>query len=1059
MIFENEAQFEEALIENLKNNGWDDKDGVLKHPTEKQLVDNWASIIFENNNNIDRLNGCPLTDSEMAQILEQVTSLRTPLKLNSFINGKTVAITRDNAADKLHCGKEISLKIFHPQEIAAGQTRYQIAQQPHFTTLSKLTGDRRGDVILLINGMPVIHIELKRTGVPASQAVNQISKYLHEGVFTGIFSLVQVFVAMNPEEMLYFASPGTSGKVNERFCFHWADFNNEPINDWKTITSKFLSIPEAHQLIGSYTVADDSDGVLKVMRSYQLYAARAISDCVAKVNARKQWGMPGIRGGYIWHTTGSGKTMTSFKSAQLIANSKNADKVVFLMDRIELGTQSLAEYRSFAAADDAIQGTENTAELRSRLKSNSVNDTLIVTSIQKMSLIHSEAGGMTDSDLEQMRGKRIVFIIDECHRSTFGDMMHTIKNTFPDALFFGFTGTPIHEENAKKMSTTTDIFGDELHRYSIADGIRDGNVLGFDPYMVCTHKDVDLREKVALNKANAATSTDALADEQKRKVYYYWMDTSKIGMGDINEMSGPEKYGIEHFMPSNQYQEEEHRKKVVEDILSGWERISHGGKFHGILATSSIPEAIEYFRMFRDIAPHLNVTALFDPNIDNSGNKAISKEEGLKEIIEHYNSLYGKEYIIPTHAAMKKDMAMRLAHKKTYINIENRPKERIDILIVVDQMLTGFDSKWINVLYLDKVIDYALLIQAFSRTNRLFAGDEKPFGIVRYYRKPHTMHRNIKEAVKLYSGDKPFGLFANKLPINMVRCNELFSQMEMVFKEGGSEDFSKLPESDSAKAKFAELFNEFHKYLEAAKVQGFSWGDDNVYEDPDPDTGKFNFVEVTFNESQFNALVQRYKELTRSIEPSPTGEPAPVAPFDIKGYLTEIDTGHIDTQYMNENFTKWLKALEQGDVSPEELDVLYANLHRTFATLSQEDQGFAELFIHDIQSGGVTVKSGMTLRDYITRYAQRARNQQIAKLVDAIGVNEEQLEAMMRLDINEGNINDFGRFDALVGTVDKAKAQAYFERVEGIKIPLFKVNARVDKLLRSFLESDGFDIA
>lgn len=163
MIFENEAQFEEALIANLKNNGWDDKDGVLWNPTEKQLVDNWASIIFENNNNIDRLNGCPLTDSEMAQILEQVTSLRTPLKLNAFINGKTVAITRDNADDKLHCGKEVSLKLFHPQEIATGQTRYQIAQQPQFTTSSKLTGVRRGDVMLLINGMPVIHIELKRT--------------------------------------------------------------------------------------------------------------------------------------------------------------------------------------------------------------------------------------------------------------------------------------------------------------------------------------------------------------------------------------------------------------------------------------------------------------------------------------------------------------------------------------------------------------------------------------------------------------------------------------------------------------------------------------------------------------------------------------------------------------------------------------------------------------------------------------------------------------------------------------------------------------------------------
>ena len=281
--------------------------------------------------------------------------------------------------------------------------------------------------------------------------------------------------------------------------------------------------------------------------------------------------------------------------------------------------------------------------------------------------------------------------------------------------------------------------------------------------------------------------------------------------------------------------------------------------------------------------------------------------------------------------------------------------------------------------------------------------------------------------------------------------------METVFKEGGSEDFSKLPESDAAKAKFAELFNAFHEHLEAVKVQGFSWGDTEVFGDQDPDTGTTEMVEVAFDESRFNALVRRYKELSTRTDP-PEDETVPVAPFDIKGYLTEINTGQIDTQYMNENFTKWLKALEQGDVSPEEIDALYANLHRTFATLSQEDQGFAELFIHDIQSGEVSVESGMTLRDYITRYAQRARNKQVAKLVDAIGVDEEQLEAMMRLDINEANINDFGRFKALVDTVDKAKARAYFERVDRREISPFKVNARVDKLLRRFLESGGFDI-
>lgn len=417
MTFQKEADFEEALIKVLADKGWEKE--VIKNPTEQDLIRNWAKILYDNNRGIDRLNNYPLTDGEMQQIIEQITELRTPLKLNGFINGKTVSIKRDNPDDKLHFGTEISLKIYDRREIAAGQSRYQIVQQPVFPTKSKMLNDRRGDLMLLINGMPVIHIELKRSGVPVSQAYNQIEKYSYEGVFTGLFSLVQVFVAMNPEETRYFANPGPDGKFNTDYYFHWADFNNEPINDWKAIASSLLSIPMAHQLIGFYTVADNADGVLKVMRSYQYYAASAISDVVSKT----KWDSGKQRGGYIWHTTGSGKTMTSFKSAQLIANSNDADKVIFLTDRIELGTQSLKEYRAFADENETVQATENTYVLLTKLKSNATADTLIVTSIQKMSNIRDEDGGLNASDIEIINGKRLVFIVDEAHRSTFGDTL------------------------------------------------------------------------------------------------------------------------------------------------------------------------------------------------------------------------------------------------------------------------------------------------------------------------------------------------------------------------------------------------------------------------------------------------------------------------------------------------------------------------------------------------------------------------------------------------------------------------------------------------------------
>lgn len=471
MIFNKESDFEEALIKILSEKGWEKE--VLKNYSEQDLLQNWANILFENNRDIDRLNDYPLTDGEMQQILEQIKNLRTPLKLNGFINGKSVSVIRDNPDDKLHFGKEVSLKIYDRREIAAGQSRYQIVQQPKFPTKSKILNDRRGDLMLLINGMPVIHIELKKSGVPVSQAYHQIEKYSGEGIFSGLFSLVQIFVAMEPNETVYFANPGPDGKFNPDYYFHWADYNNEPINEWDKVASTLLSIPMAHQLIGFYTVADDSDGVLKVMRSYQYFAASAISDKVSKT----KWEAGNQLGGYVWHTTGSGKTMTSFKSAQLIASSKDADKVIFLMDRIELGTQSLKEYRGFADENESVQATENTGVLITKLKSTDPADTLIVTSIQKMSNIKDEAGGLKASDIEYINGKRIVFIVDEAHRSTFGDMLITIKTTFPKAIFFGFTGTPIQDENQKKKNTTTTVFGNELHRYSsLKENIKKGIV-------------------------------------------------------------------------------------------------------------------------------------------------------------------------------------------------------------------------------------------------------------------------------------------------------------------------------------------------------------------------------------------------------------------------------------------------------------------------------------------------------------------------------------------------------------------------------------------------------
>ena len=1037
MAFDDELQFEAAVIQLLTTKyGWEPE--VLRYKTEEELIENWANILFENNRDVDRLNDVPLTKGEMQQIIEQINRLRTPLKLNGFINGKTIAIKRDNQADELHFGKEVSLKIYDRLEIAAGQSRYQIVEQPVFKARSAILPNRRGDFMLLINGMPVIHCELKRSGVDVSQACNQIEKYAHEGIFTGLFSLVQIFIAMEPDETLYFANPGPDGKFNKDYYFHWADVNNEPINNWKDIAQYLLSIPMAHQLIGFYTVADDTDGNLKVMRSYQYFAASRITSRVAM----RHWDEKDQLGGYIWHTTGSGKTLTSFKSAQLIANSNDADKVVFLMDRVELGTQSLADYRGFADDADSVQATENTDILVAKLKSSDAANTLIVTSIQKMSRVKLDAG-VNAHDIELIQAKRIVFIIDEAHRDVFGEMLRNIKETFPNAIFFGFTGTPIYDENQKKMSTTADVFGNELHRYVIADGIKDKNVLGFDPYQVLTYRDRDLRKVVALEKAKAATEAEAMADQAKKKVYLHYMSPIEVSMAGHFLSDGSYMKGIEDYIPNAQYECDEHQNAVVDDILANWVTLSQGSKFHAIFATSSIPEAIQYYKLFKEKHPDFKVTALFDPSIDNNGS-GIYKEDAIVEIIDDYNKRYGMEFRMSTYAGFKKDISFRLAHKKAYMGIENTPEKQVELLIVVDQMLTGFDSKWINTLYMDKVCVYEKLIQAVSRTNRLF-GPDKPFGTIRYYRRPHTMKRNIDEAFRLYSGERPMGLFADKLEHNLKMMNDLFDEIEALFHSEGIENFEKLPSGNAERGQFAKLFKQMNNYLEAARIQGFTW-DKLSYKE----TGWDERIDLRFDETVYLILALRYKELFSSSGGGAVGD----VPYEIDAYLTEINTGVIDTNYMNSRFQKYLKALQDGEETAAVLD----ELHKSFATLTQIEQKYANIFLHDVQSGDVIVEEGKTLRDYITEYMTRAKNDQIHRFAVATGVDEAELRTFMQLKVTEANINEFGRFDRLKGTVDRALAKTFIEKLEGSTIKPFQVNMKIDQILRKFILEDGFDV-
>ena len=1032
--FNKESEFEEALIATLKNKGWG-KLPVLMYPTEEDLIQNWADILFQNNKGIDCLNGCPLTDGEIHQILSQVSDLKTPLNINKFVNGKSVTIIRDNPDDKLHFAQPVSPIIYDRDEIAGGKSVYQIARQPKFKTPSAIQSNRRGDVMLLINGMPLIHIELKRSGVPVTNATNQIENYMNFGVFSGIFSLVQVFVAMTPEETLYFANPGSEGTFNRTYFFHWADFNNELINDWEKIAETLLSIPMAHQLIGFYTIPDAGDGVLKVMRSYQYYAAKQIWKVVNEHN----WKLPNPHGGYIWHTTGSGKTLTSFKSAQLIAQSNIKDlKVVFLVDRIELGTQSYDEYKGFAG-DDTVNDTKNTSVLIGKLTSKESDDVLIVTSIQKMSNINEESMHDRKADLDTIRKKKIVFIVDEAHRSVFGDKMFpTILHTFPYALFFGFTGTPIFEENQRKMNWTATLFGNELHHYLMSDGIRDGNVKGFNPVMARTYNDKDLRRAVALEKAKSKTEAEALSDERKKEVYLHYMND--VPMAGEKQPDGTYSKGIEDFFGAEQYDRQEHHQAVVDDVLDNFQLLSIAGKYHAILATASIAEAIKYYRMFRTQAPELKVACLFDPSVDETGN-GIEKEKALVEIIDGYNERYNTDYTQATFARLKKDLSDRFAHKKAYKQIASEPDMQIDLLIVVDQMLTGFDSKWINTLYLDKELRYEGMIQALSRTNRP-CGNDKPFGTIRYYRKPNTTKRNIDEAIAMYAGDRPAAVYVDKLPHNLRKINETFAEIKELFERAEISDFSKLPDNVAEKGRFAKLFKTLHEYIQAARLQGFEWGKTEYN-----DTENGGLIVNSLLESDYNTLIVRYKELYTGAG----GGSIANVPYDIDTHLTETEAGRIDYDYMNSRFEKYIKELRSVIIDEERLNKTLDELHRAYATLSQEEQHFADMFLHDVQTGDAQFNICKSFHDYIVDYMNQAQTGKIQKLVTYLGVDGDLLKEMSEAHLTESTIDEYGRYTRLKSGVNKVTAKVYFEQKEGARLTPPKVNMKIDALLRRFI--------
>ena len=686
-------------------------------------------------------------------------------------------------------GKRIWVEFLNRQQWC--QNEFQVSNQITVEGRKKC----RYDVTILINGLPLVQIELKRRGVELKQAYNQIQRY-HKTSFHGLFDYIQLFVISNGVNTRYFANNPNSGY---KFTFNWTDAANHPFNELDKFAVFFLEKCTLGKIIGKYIVLHEGDKCLMVLRPYQFYAVEKILDRVQNSNDN----------GYIWHTTGAGKTLTSFKAAQLVSELDDVDKVMFVVDRHDLDTQTQSEYEAFEPG--AVDSTDNTDELVKRLQSNSK---IIITTIQKLNSAVSKT--WYSNKIESVRHSRIVMIFDECHRSHFGDSHKKIMKFFDNARIFGFTGTPIFTENAVDGHTTKEIFGNCLHKYLIKDAIADENVLGF-------------------------------------LVEYY--------------------HGNEVVDNDNQARMEE----IAKFILNNFNKSTFDGDFDALFAVQSVPMLIRYYKIFKSLNPKIRIGAVFtyaansSQDDDQTGmgtgqytSQSVGEADELQAIMDDYNKMYGTAFTTENFRAYYDDINLRMKKKKT----DMKP---LDLCLVVGMFLTGFDSKKLNTLYVDKNMEYHGLLQAFSRTNRVL-NEKKRFGKIVCFR---DLKSNVDTSIRLFSNsDNPEDIVRPPFEEVKQEYRTLATEFLQKYPTPGSIDFL---QSENDKKNFVLAFRDIIR--KHAEIQ--------IYEDYSEDAD-----DLGLTEQQFNDYKSKYLDITVGFINPPVTPPVvaedPV-PYGSNQGLEDID--------------------------------------------------------------------------------------------------------------------------------------------------------------------------
>ena len=713
--------------------------------TEEALWNNLREKL--NRNNIDKLQGIPLTDGEMSQVksflLDQAA---TTYKAARWLSGEhqvaQIPILRDDAS----LG-EVSLMAVNSREVAGGSSSYEVINQFQAVKGDRSERNRRFDVTLLINGLPLIHIELKNRDHPFMDAFRQITKYCEEGKFRGLMGLVQMFVVSNGEQTRYIAADN-HGNMNEKFLTRWVNEDNEPVENYLSFAKAALNIPAAHLMVGKYCVLDNDRKKVILLRPYQIHAIEAIR----KASRDRE-------SGFIWHTTGSGKTLTSYTVTKNLLDIPSMDKAIFLIDRKDLDQQTTSSFLSYADSDDVdVRNTEHTGDLEDKLRSK--DRCAIVTTIQKLQNIirrcTDEAASPKYQKLkDQISKKTIAFIVDECHRAVTPESKRVIEKFFNRSLWYGFTGTPIFDENKRAQKgdlprTTAGMYGRPkdpnkkcLHAYTIKEAIGDGAVLGF---------------KVQ----GMGFSRSTLEDLASKLQLMDELELDDISDKDL-ETAVVKAYASQ--TGRNIYDDDGHRLEVVDYIVNRsaaklWLDAPTGESFEGLLTVRSIQEAQHYYKLFKQFVadgkvsenirkvlpdfPKIAITYTVGENEDG----ATANQSEMVASLTDYNAMFGTSWDLSTLGAYNTDLNDRLARKKSKYRDRS---QQLDLVIVVDRLLTGFDAPCLSTIFLDRPpMKPQHLIQAFSRTNRIF-NKVKRYGQIVTLQTPELYAAKIDEALRLYT--------------------------------------------------------------------------------------------------------------------------------------------------------------------------------------------------------------------------------------------------------------------------------------------------------------------